>query len=80
MDIIKVNKNSVTASIDQCAFEINSILAHPEESGSLERLDKATARYGRLSTQLQILNTLEKQTQQLLHQQEAQEQPTQNED
>tara|TARA_Y100000004_G_C8675011_1_gene310883 strand:+ start:100 stop:324 length:225 start_codon:yes stop_codon:yes gene_type:complete len=74
MDIIKVNKNSVTASIDQCAFEINSILAHPEESGSLERLDKATAKYGRLSNQLQILNMLEKQTQQ------AQEQPTQNED
>tara|TARA_R110000824_G_scaffold164181_1_gene340324 strand:+ start:1145 stop:1375 length:231 start_codon:yes stop_codon:yes gene_type:complete len=76
MDIIKVNQQSVKADMEQCAFEINCILAKPEEGGSLERLNKATARYSRHSAHMQILNQLETQTQS----QQAQEQPSQDED
>jgi|TARA_R110000824_G_scaffold366710_1_gene555395 hypothetical protein len=76
MDIIKVNQQSVKADMEQYAFEINCILAKPEGEGSLERLNKATARYSRLSAHMQVLNQLETQTQA----QQVQEQPLQDED
>ena len=61
MDIIRVNQQTVKAAMDECAFEINCILGRPKAEGSLEKLDKTTARYSRLSAQLQILKQLEAQ-------------------
>ena len=62
MDIIKVTKQSVRTAMDECGFEINSVLARPQEKGSLDELDKATARFARLSAQFQILSQLETQS------------------
>lgn len=62
MDIIKVAKQSVRTAMDECGFEINSILARPQDKGSLEELDGATARFARLSGQFQILSQLESQS------------------
>ena len=78
MDIIRVNQQSVKADIEQCAFEINCILAKPEDEGSLERLNKATAKYARLTAHSQILNMLQTQTEQS-GQQQAPEQAPNNE-
>lgn len=61
MDIIRVNQQTIKASMDECAFQINCILGNPKAEGSLEKLDKVTARYSRLSSQLQILKQLEAQ-------------------
>ena len=63
MDIIKVNQQSVKTDMERCAFEINCILAKPEDEGSLERLYKATAKYSRFSAHMQVLNQLETQAQ-----------------
>jgi hypothetical protein len=55
--------------MEKCAFEINCILAQPEQEESLSKLSKATARYSRLSSHMQVLNQLETQTQQAQEQQ-----------
>lgn len=76
MDIIKVTKGCVRSSIDECVFEMNSILAKPQEDGALDRLDKTTARYSRLLAQMQVLSQLEQQADQASQGQAA----TSNED
>ena len=71
MDIIKVTKGCIRSSIDECVFELNSILARPQEEGALDKLDKATARYSRLLAQMQVLSQLEQQAGQASQEQAA---------
>ncbi|MAR65958.1 MAG: hypothetical protein CL833_01780 [Crocinitomicaceae bacterium] len=74
MDIIKVTKGCIRSSIDECVFELNSILARPQEEGALDKLDKTTARYSRLLAQMQVLSQLEQQADQASELKSAQDQ------
>ena len=61
MDIIKVAKNSLQASLEKAVFEINSCLSRPQEKGALEDFNKAIHSYTILSGQIGTLNKLQEQ-------------------